>query len=422
MNKFLFAIAISLGLSFTSVAQTTREEMAADLNKTGGVYFAYPASEADNTPAPKGFKPFHISHYGRHGSRYLIGDNDYKWIADLLHKAADADALTPLGVDFMTRVDSLIQETYGRGGDLSPLGWRQHHDIAARMIRNYPEAFAGATNVSARSTLVPRCILSMASFCESLKEVNPGLRVEMESSNRNMRYLCHSTPESDAFNSKNGWWQEIYRKFEEKNTNPDRVIGTIFKNPEFVNRYVNPHDFMWGIYWLASDAQNTEDRISFYDLLTADELFDLWQCFNARFYAQHADYAPANGIHLQNAANLLNNIIETADTAIMSSKPSVALRFGHDGNVVPLTSLMSLTGCDAVIEKPEDFYKGWNDWRVTPMAANIQLVFFRNEKQPDKILVKILHNEKETRIPVETNMWPYYDWSDVRTYFKSRIK
>lgn len=56
------------------------------------------------------------------------------------------------------------------------------------------------------------------------------------------------------------------------------------------------------------------------------------------------------------------------------------------------------------------------------MAANIQLVFFRNQKSPEKVLVKILHNERETRIPVKTDIWPYYDWNDVKSYFQSRIK
>ncbi len=118
MRNFLSVFVILMSVS-VGYAQTTREEMAADLNKTGGVYFAYPAVSADNTPAPKGFKPFHISHYGRHGSRYLIGDNDYKWIAELLHFANSENALTETGRDLMTRLDSLMIETSGRGGDLS---------------------------------------------------------------------------------------------------------------------------------------------------------------------------------------------------------------------------------------------------------------------------------------------------------------
>lgn len=421
MKKIIIGVAV-LAFALSGYAQTTREEMAADPNKTGGVYFAYPSTTADNTPAPKGFKPFHISHYGRHGSRYLIGDNDYKWMADLLHKANDANALTSEGKDLMQRIDTLMIETLGRGGDLTPLGKEQHRSIAARMQANYPAVFTDNSYITARSTLVPRCILSMASFCESLKEKNPKLSINMESSNRYMQYLCYSTPESNKFNSRDGWWQELYRKFENKNTHPERVVKAIFSDNNFVEKYVKPHDFIWGIYWLASDAQNTVGKIDFYKFLTDDELFGIWQCFNARFYGQHADYAPAKGILVKDACNLLNNIIDTADEAISMKNPSAALRFGHDGNVVPLTGLMQLEGCDAVIERPEDFYKGWCDWKVTPMAANVQLIFFRNDKQPEKILVKILHNEKETKIPVKTDIWPYYDWSDVKTFFQSRMK
>ncbi|MDE7403311.1 MAG: histidine phosphatase family protein [Muribaculaceae bacterium] len=421
MKRFLFAAGLAVCTLWVS-AQTTPAEMASDPNKTGGVYFAYPSAAADKTEAPKGYKPFHISHYGRHGSRYLISDNDYAWMANLMHKADSAGALTLLGVDFMNRIDSLMIETKGRGGDLSPLGRRQHHDISSRMYNNYPEVFNKDARITARSTLVPRCILSMASFCESLKEKNPSLYIDMESSQRYMPYLCHSVPESDKFNGRDGWWQEQYRKFEEANTKPDRLVKSLFSDSEFVDRYVNPHDFMWGVYWLASDAQNTEGKIDFYDLLTSYELFGLWQCFNARFYAQHADYAPANGVHLQNAANLLNNIIDTADSAIADKNTSAALRFGHDGNVVPLTSLMGLEGCTAVIDRPEDFYKGWCDWKVTPMAANIQLIFYRNPKNPD-ILVRVLHNEKETHVEgVDATLWPFYKWEDLKAHFKSRIK
>lgn len=420
--KKLSLILAAASISIFSVAQTTREEMAENLNKTGGIYFAYPATKADNTPAPKGYKPFHVSHYGRHGSRYLISDQDYHSVLDLLKKADAESALTSYGKEILQRIDTLMLEVDGRGGDLSPLGRRQHRDIAARMQANYPEVFTKDSYITARSTLVPRCILSMASFCESLKEKNPTLVIDMESSNRYMPYLCHSIKESDEFNGRNGWWQETYRKFENKNVKPDRLINSIFSDSVFIDRYVNPEKFMWGMYWIAQDAQNTEGKINFYDAFTTDELFNLWQCFNARFYAQHANYAPANGVHLQNAANLLNNIMDTADEAVKSKRPSAALRFGHDGNVVPLVALMHLEGGASTTDNTDDIYKVWNDWRVSPMGANIQLIFFRNKKNPEKILVKILHNEKETRIPVETSVWPYYDWNDVKTYWKSLIK
>ncbi len=57
-------------------AQTTKEEMFATIEKTGGVYWAYPLDIPQQTKAPKGYKPFYVSHYGRHSSRYLVSDRD----------------------------------------------------------------------------------------------------------------------------------------------------------------------------------------------------------------------------------------------------------------------------------------------------------------------------------------------------------
>ena len=401
------------------VAQTSREEMAADLNKTAGVYYAYPAETADNTLAPKGYKPFYIGHYGRHGSRYLISDNDYRWVADLLHKANDAGALTPLGRDVMSRLDSVMIEVAGRGGDLSPMGVRQHKGIADRMYRNYPDVFKGDARISARSTLVVRCVLSMASFCESLKEKNPRLDITMESSQRYMPYLCYSTPESNRFNDRKQWLHEVLRKFKASHTNPERLTSSIFADPVFVERYVVPFDFMWGMYWIAADAQNTENRISFYDIFLPEELFDLWQCFNAEFYAHHANYPPAEGKHLDNAKPLLRNFIESAEAAINGSGDAATLRFGHDGNVVPFVALLGFDGCDGAEENPDEFYKTWCDWRVSPMCANIQMILFRSDKKDSDIIVKFLHNEKETHIPVQTDIWPYYRWNDVKEYYRA---
>ena len=73
--KRIFAL-LCLVLALPLMAQTTREEVLGGLDKAGGVYYAYPTRETHPTPPPKGYKPFHISHYGRHGSRYLISDAD----------------------------------------------------------------------------------------------------------------------------------------------------------------------------------------------------------------------------------------------------------------------------------------------------------------------------------------------------------
>lgn len=421
MNKLNLCTFFSLLLLYAlnSNAQTTKEETLSDLNRTGGVYYAYPVPSGNPSLPSKDYEPFYISHFGRHGSRYLISDHDYTRVADLLKKAAEANALTPLGLNLKARLDSLMVETSGRGGDLSPLGVRQHRGIAERMYNAYPQIFKGQnTEIEARSTLVVRCVLSMAAFTERLKELNPRLNVTRESSNRYMPYLNYYTQESERYRTNGELGKERYRKFKEAHTNPERIVSSVFSDKDFIESSVNPSDFMWDMYWLASDAQNVETPISFYDLFTPDELFDLWQTFNYDFYVNCSNYKGNNGIRIANSKPLLRNIISTADSIIATGKNAATLRFGHDGNIVPLSALMRFDGCYNSIDDPNRFYEAFSDWKISPMASNIQLVFFRNKKNPEDIIVKFMLNEKDKSLPIYSDIAPFYRWNDVKSFYK----
>ena len=61
-------------------SQTAREEIKANLYLSGSNYLDYDRqlSTTPLTPTPKGYEPFYMSHYGRHGSRWLIGEGDYQ--------------------------------------------------------------------------------------------------------------------------------------------------------------------------------------------------------------------------------------------------------------------------------------------------------------------------------------------------------
>lgn len=414
MKKIIFIIALVFGC-LTSVAQSSKEELFQNLNKTGGVYFAYPEPSGSLTPAPDGYKPFYISHYGRHGSRYLISTDDYVWIRNLLNKAKQAGELTLLGEDVLARIDSVLLEADGRGGDLSPLGVRQHRRIAERMMANYPEVFADSTEISARSTVVVRCVLSMDAFCERLKELNPTLQITRESSQKYMPYLCYGSQEADA---KRKQTKEHLKKFREEKTHPDRLMSSLFKYPEYVWKNVNPYDLMWGLYYLASDMQDMETELSFYDLFTPEELFDLWQVFNFDFYIGSGNYEDNEGLMIANAGNLLLNIIDTADEALKKENTSATLRFGHDGNLIPLAGILEFPSAIGKTGDPEKVYEVFADFKVAPMAGNVQIIFFKNEHDSNSpVLVKFLLNEEEQHIPVDTDNWPFYNWTDVRKYY-----
>lgn len=415
LSKLLFTILILLAL-LPLKAQTTREEVYATPEKSGGVYYAYPVKDPTFTVPPKGYKPFYISHYGRHGSRYLIGEEGYTRPLAIFERAAEHDALTPLGQDVLERLRSVWKEAEGRDGELTPLGARQHHDIAQRMFKNNPEVFTDDAVVTAASTQVMRCAHSMFNFVLGLKELNPRLEIPMESSFRNMIYLCHSEPESWAFNdNKREPWKEEAKKFKTENTHPERLVSTLFNDSIYIRRNINPDALMWDLYWLAADMQNMESPVTFYDLFTPEELFGLWQANNFEFYATNASYPRSQGVNVDNAKNLLRNIVETADEYVASGRKGATLRFGHDGNITPLAALMQFDGFHGYENDPAEVYKVWSNFKISPMAANMQMIFYKNKQ--GGVLVKMMMNEKEVAIPVETQTFPFYKWEDVRTFF-----
>ena len=76
MKRILILAALLLPLAAGLVnAQPKRSEKAAallreDNTRAGNNTNSYEFRPIQDTPAPKGFKPFYVSHYGRHGSRY----------------------------------------------------------------------------------------------------------------------------------------------------------------------------------------------------------------------------------------------------------------------------------------------------------------------------------------------------------------
>lgn len=408
-------LVIALAAVYALQAQTVKEEIFTTPEKSGGVYYAYPVENPTFTAAPVGYDPFYISHYGRHGSRYLIGKNEYSRPLEIMRRASEHGALTTLGEDVYQRLQSIAEEGEGRDGELTPLGARQHHDIAQRMFDANPEVFDSEADITACSTQVMRCAHSMFNFVLGLKERNPELDIPMESSFRNMIFLCHSEPESWAFNDdQREPWREEARKFKESNTNSERFAASLFRDEEYVRRNINPDRLMWDFYWIASDLQNMETADSFYDLFTPEELFDLWQSINFEFYATNSSYPRSLGVNVDNAKNLLSNIIETADQYIAEDRHGATLRFGHDGNITPLVALMQLDGFYGYENNPAEVCNVWAGYKVSPMASNLQMIFYRNDS--DNVIVKFMMNEQDVALPIPTDMAPFYDWNEARAF------
>ena len=188
-------ILLSGCFALTTSAQTAREEIEANKYLAGSNYLDYNRQMTTQplTPAPKGYVPFYMSHYGRHGSRWLLNDRDYMDVIRTLRNAADKGVLTPLGKEAQEKMERFYPSTKNRLGELSDVGEQQHHGIGKRMTEHFPEIFSGKeAQVDARSTVVIRCILSMTAECEELTAFNPQLRMHNDVSESYQWYLNHN--------------------------------------------------------------------------------------------------------------------------------------------------------------------------------------------------------------------------------------
>lgn len=419
--RYFLSVVLSFA-ALSATAQNLRDEFAADPDKAGGVYYVYTIDTPAVTPAPRGYRPFYISHYGRHGSRWLLHDSEYEEVMQALDTAAAAGALSVRGLEVRERVRRIYDDGIDRAGDLTQLGALQHRGIAERMYSSYPEVFAEDAVIEAQATTVVRCVMSMAAFCERLKELNPALQVRRTAGNRTTRYLnffCKlpGNPVSSEYLDfiAEGPWRRDLACYAEERVSPERLLGELFCNGAYA-RGIDGRKLMKGLFGLARGMQNVGMDVSLYDLFTQDEIYWLSVFDNYEYYVIRGPSTLNEGYPQHYAKALLRDVLDRADRALASAEPAADLRFGHDGNIMAFVPLLRLEGWDGVYDDPEQIAEKWPVYRLSPMAANIQFVFYRSGRN-DEVLVKILHNEQETRIPIPAVSGPYYRWSDVRRFY-----
>ena len=404
-------------LTVGAAAQTSRRALTRDLGRTGSNYFAYPGpSQRVLTPAPAGYEPFYISHYGRHGSRYMTDNKYYVQAIGKLDTAAQLGILTPKGAEVLAKLRTGYADAKMRDGDLTKLGGRQHREIAHRMYDRFPEVLSLPLRVDAKSSTVGRCMISMFNFCQELQGLNPALDIRMDASNHDMRYVVENhrvkpekAPAMEDYKHRLGvMWDKAH--------NPARLMRTLFTDVRKAETFVDGPELKEALYNVAEDLQNVPElELSLMDIFTKDELFDMWTCYNASWLIDCGLVPGSTPSYLQQK-EVRDSIESIADRVIREGKPGLTLRFSHDSSVLPLAYMMGLKEAMGARPDIEHLYKYISIDRLIPMAANIQLVFYRKDGSDD-ILVKFLLQENETTLPIKTDCAPYYHWQDVKRYW-----
>lgn len=405
----------------TTTAQSASEVANFDKGYKFELYRPYPAEYRDTefTPAPKGYKPFYLSHLARHGSRWHASAKTYNYPLNILVAAEKAGELTELGKRYLADMRIMAADAKHREGELSPLGFEQHRSIAERMVENYPEIFRKNCYIDCRSTTVQRCILSMASAVRQISKMVPTSNIRMESSDANT-YLKAYAGLNSVKQDARGLSDSLHYAYI-----PDiePFLNRIFTKPQsgIDHKQFAHYSFLMGGI-LGSTPVAEVPNLDY--LFTEEERAGMWRASNIRRYALTGPSKPFGKVIVSGIYPFVKNVITTADLAIQSGDEQATLRFAHDVTVIPFAAILGIQCANTVTDDWANVGYKWRINEVTPMAANIQLVFYRSKKSDD-ILVKILHNEREQILdssvatPVES---VYYRWTDIKNHLLSQMK
>ena len=228
-----------------------------------------------------------------------------------------------------------------------------------------------------------------------------------------MAVLVPKNPAIDSLDNETSLWRTtVYKDFQASHIHPKRLLRSLLKD---VSRVSDPMAAASDLYYLATGMQDIPSAVNFNDLFTPEELYGALQCVDTRMYYVNV----AGTIGPESVRPLLKDILDKADAAVSGASPATAtLRFGHDSVLIRLLSLLGVRECAVRAADIDGYADAWVGWQVSPMAANLQMVFHRNRN--GHVLVKLLLNERETAIPA-LGEGPYYDWNAFRAYAENLL-
>ncbi len=383
-----------------------------------GTQTPYIYQKSCHTSPPKGYVPFYINHLGRHGARYLTSIKELKQIIDILKDAKKHQQLTYLGEKLKIELESLVPLESDNEGLLTPSGYAMEEGIARRMFQNYPEVFG--RKVIAVSTYVERTKQSMAAFlgelgrwtsprcfqCSSNGKVDPILRFF----DINEAYLNYK---------ENGKWKEELAQFKQRGTVYQEVLEKIVDS-KYIASIQEPEEVVQGLYKIYANQFDIGKNTHLGNIFTQSALCYLWQNENVRQYLLKGPSNIGQVLPTNIAFPLLMDFLNTSEEAIKQKNRSANFRFAHAETIIPFSGLIRLLGFFNQTDSMGQVAVLWQDYLVAPMAANLQWIFYEHPRCKT-ILIKMLYNESEVRLPIRCIEGPYYDYEVVRSFYLRQL-
>ena len=420
----IFVVGMLLMSTMTASGQTVVEELKADPNRAAGNFYALPIGKMPkDTPAPEGKKPFYINHYGCPGSYYRETESVYEEPYAVFAKADSLGKLTKLGQEVKKRLELLRSDAKGRFGELTSKGVEQSHEQIRQIVQRFPDMVTSDSYFSSRSTVQNNCIMTAQEAMVHLSSLVQPLDINLTSSHKDNRFI---DPQDKALQALcwDSLTQARYDRFMALNTGNARLMKSLFNDQNYLIKETDPAALSRQLYVLAGSIQHTDlaGQVTLYDLFTPEEIMSHWKKLNAKYYITNGA-CTLNGSKqpfMQRAT--LRNMIHMGDSVQKRVSPMAHLRFTHENVVMALACLMELDNCGLQTDNLDSLADmGWKCYRIAPLGGSIAMIHYRSEVGDRDVLVKVLLNGEEARLPIETDCAPYYHWNDVKRYYLRKL-
>lgn len=376
-----------------------------------GVCTMYEKPKEEKLSVPKGYEPWIISHYGRHGARFLTSENLYNSVYEAFEW--EKENLTEYGEIVYNRLLSIQNKFDGKAGALTQKGVKQHQQIAKRMKKRFRSIFSVRPNITAVSSTTPRCILSMKAFCGVI-----GKNIKMRSDSADLYIMNPHTFEKNEYNEK-AWWRPFANAYCDSIINTSDFEKRLFKTA-YSYSSLSLSAFELRLFNIIQNLECLDFIAPSFDGLFSDEEKELlWEKDNINCFFQAAAGFPGRDRQYAICYPLLEDIIQTIDNDLLLSKPSVRLRFGHDMTLNGLLTLMGIEGWNKKANSFGDIKNVSQNWRM-PMAGNIQIIVYTKANFP--ALVRFYLHEKAIELPLQSVADRLYLWSDFRQYYLEKVE
>lgn len=436
-KTILFVLTCAMALSLNARNEQVINDLKTDYTRIGCNLHSYEYPVAgtkgyQDTPVPKGYQPFYISHYGRHGSRSAWGDKHYTGLLDVLYKADSLGVLTRTGSELIPIAQAVLASYNQMDGRLTDRGEREHAAIAKRMYERFPEVLSGENvRVQAISSMVQRCIISMCAFTNSLTSLNPKVRYNFDTGEQTQKYIDCTGSDQPVKPAHDSIQKALLKQLP---YDKSVVVSRLFTDTTGLN--LNVRKLQRDLYETAAISQDFDIDCNVFRYMDTTTVY--YYIMETTYYiALYFCNVPEVGAkRLYNSNIALAEWIDKADRAIESGDYQADLRFGHDFPMLTIASNMGIGEIGGDEMHPEEIEQRWIGHHNICMASNIQMIFYKKGGKADRqkggeadrqkggedILVKVLYNEIERPIVGLTPVKDcYYRWEDVKSLWQQKL-